>query len=186
MSHPETLISVDIEASGPIPGEYSMLSLGACVVGNALENFYVELKPITRNFEVQALAVAKFNLDELAQRGVEPASAMEAFEKWIARVTPPGHLPVFVAYPLAFDWMFVAYYFHRFLKRNPFGISGVDIKSFYAGMAGKPFVSVDKRSMEPAFLADVPLTHNALEDAIVQAELFERLLKHSRERNKKA
>ena len=30
---PDTYISVDIEASGPVPGEYSMLSLGACVVG---------------------------------------------------------------------------------------------------------------------------------------------------------
>jgi ribonuclease T len=29
----ECLISVDVETSGPIPGDYSMLSLGACVVG---------------------------------------------------------------------------------------------------------------------------------------------------------
>lgn len=177
----ETFISVDIEASGPIPGEYSMLSLGACVVGNAQENFYIELKPITRNFVPEALDVAHLDLDELEKYGIEPAVAMLEFEKWIARVTPAGHLPVFVAYPLAFDWMFVAYYFHRFLKRNPFGVSGVDIKSFYAGMTGKPFVSSGKHYMEPHFLADVPLTHNAREDAIVQAELFARLLKSSRE-----
>ncbi len=178
----ETFISVDIEASGPIPGEYAMLSLGACVVGNPHENFYIELKPITRNFVAEAIAVAKLNLDELEQHGVEPATAMLEFEKWITRVTPPNHLPVFVAYPLAFDWMFVAYYFHRFLKRNPFGISGIDIKSFYAGMTGKPFIQSSKHDMEPRFLADVPLTHNAREDAIVQAELFARLLKSSRER----
>ncbi len=176
----ETFISVDIEAAGPIPGVYAMLSLGACVVGNALENFYVELKPITRIFEPESIAVAGFTLDELEQRGVEPARAMEEFEKWIARVTPSDHTPVFVAYPLAFDWMFVAYYFHRFLNRNPFGISGVDVKSFYAGMMGKPFIQSGKHDMEPRFLADVPLTHNALEDAIAQAELFARLLKHSR------
>jgi DNA polymerase III epsilon subunit-like protein len=182
MSRLETLISVDIEASGPVPGEYSMLSLGACVVGNVLENFYVELKPITRNYDAEALAVAHLNLDELEQHGVEPAIAMCDFEKWIAQVTPADHLPVFVAYPLAFDWMFVAYYFHRFLKRNPFGVSGVDVKSFYAGMTGKPFVLSGKHEMEPEYFADVPLTHNAREDAIVQAELFERLLKHSRRR----
>lgn len=176
----EIFISVDIEAAGPIPGEYSMLSLGACLVGNALENFYVELKPITRNFEAEALAVAHLDLEELELRGVEPATAMRDFESWIARVTPRESLPVFVAYPLAFDWMFVAYYFHRFLNRNPFGVSGVDVKSFYAGMTGKSFISSGKQDMEPAFFADVPLTHNAREDAIVQAELFERLLKHSR------
>jgi ribonuclease T len=172
----ETFISVDIEASGPIPGEYSMLALGACVVGNPQENFYIELKPITRNFIAEAIAVAKLNLDELEQHGVEPTTAMLEFEKWIVHVTPPDHLPVFVAYPLAFDWMFVAYYFHRFLQRNPFGISGVDIKSFYAGMTGKPFVSVGNH-LKAEFFANVPLTHNAREDAIVQAELFARLLK---------
>lgn len=182
MNRLETLISVDIEASGPIPGEYSMLSLGACVVGNALENFYVELKPITRNYDAEALAVAHLDLDELEQHGVDPAIAMHNFDQWIAHVTPPDHLPVFVAYPLAFDWMFVAYYFHRFLKRNPFGVSGVDVKSFYAGMTGKPFILSGKHEMEPEYFADVPLTHNAREDAIVQAELFERLLNHSRRR----
>jgi ribonuclease T len=33
MNEREIYFSVDIEASGPIPGEYSMLSLGACLVG---------------------------------------------------------------------------------------------------------------------------------------------------------
>jgi hypothetical protein len=27
----EIFVSVDVEASGPIPGKYSMLSIGACV-----------------------------------------------------------------------------------------------------------------------------------------------------------
>src|SRR5438552_192307 len=35
----EVYISVDIEASGPIPGEYSLLSLGACVVCKMSETF---------------------------------------------------------------------------------------------------------------------------------------------------
>ena len=47
----ETFISVDVEASGPTPGEFSLLSIGACVVGAASEQFYVELKPITRNHD---------------------------------------------------------------------------------------------------------------------------------------
>ena len=31
----EQYISFDVEASGPIPATYSMLSLGACVVGSS-------------------------------------------------------------------------------------------------------------------------------------------------------
>jgi DNA polymerase III epsilon subunit-like protein len=159
-----------------------MLSLGACVVGDATRTFYVEIKPITFNFQSDALAVAGFDLDALARSGVEPVRALAQFDEWLAQVTPRDQQPVFVAYPLAFDWMFVSYYFHRFLHRNPFGISGVDVKSFYAGMMGTPWMASGKLDMEPEFSADLPLTHNALEDAIAQANLFARLLAHRRNR----
>ena len=178
MNTSETFISVDIEASGPIPGEYSMLSLGACIVGASEQSFYVELKPITRNSQPEALKVAGFDLDELAQRGAEPAHAMEQFAEWLTRVTPAGQTPVFVAYPLAFDWMFVAYYFHRFLGRNPFGISGVDVKSYSFGMTGAPWAASGLHSMLSQSPAPLSLTHNAREDAIVQGELFARMLTH--------
>src|SRR6266436_4496570 len=36
----EAYISVDIEAAGPVPGEYSMLSLGACLVDSPEITFY--------------------------------------------------------------------------------------------------------------------------------------------------
>ena len=38
----ETYISVDVEAAGPIPGAYSLLAIGACVVGNINKTFYIE------------------------------------------------------------------------------------------------------------------------------------------------
>ena len=41
----EIYISVDVETSGPIPGEYSLLSIGARSVGHPEQNFYSELKP---------------------------------------------------------------------------------------------------------------------------------------------
>jgi ribonuclease T len=176
MGASETFISVDIEASGPIPGEFSMLSLGACIVGATEESFYVELKPITPNFQPEALKVAGFDLDDLAVRGVEPAHAMAHFAEWLTRVTPMGQVPVFVAYPLAFDWMFVAYYFHRFLGRNPFGISGVDVKSYNFGMLGVAWSAASISDPQSLFPLALPLTHNAREDAIVQAEVFARML----------
>jgi ribonuclease T len=172
----DTYISVDIEASGPIPGEYSMLSCGACVVGALERRFYVELKPITRNFQEEALAVAGLSLDDLERHGTDPAVAMLSFEDWITTATTPGTRPVFVAYPIAFDWMFVAYYFHRFLQRNPFGIAGVDVKSFYAGMTAASYSASSLTQMEPEFTEDLRITHNALDDALAQAVLFERLL----------
>lgn len=172
----EILISVDIEASGPIPGEYSMLALGACVVGAPEQSFYVELKPLHGGFQEEALAVAGFDLAQLERDGTAPERAMADFEAWIQAVTPSGAVPVCVAYPISFDWMFVAYYFHRFLGRNPFGIAGLDVKSFYAGMMGSPYISSGKADMDPRFSDDEPLSHHAREDAIAQAALFQRLL----------
>ena len=38
---------VDIESDGPIPGDYSMISIGAVVVDEQLDKtFYGQLKPI--------------------------------------------------------------------------------------------------------------------------------------------
>lgn len=172
----ELFISVDIEASGPIPGEYSMLSLGACVVGATHENFYVELKPLNKKFDAQALAIAGLNLKKLARTGVEPAQALRQFDAWLARNAPFDHTPIFCAYPLAFDWMFVAYYFHRFLGRNPFGYSGFDVKSFFMGASGKRWGDA---SVPQHFHDAQALTHNAREDAIAQAKLLERVFEYA-------
>ena len=188
----DRFISVDVEASGPVPGEFSMLSLGACVVGKTEEQFYVELKPITRRQDAEAMRVNQLDHDDLEQRGTEPGEAMLAFESWIRRATPGGYRPIFVAYPATFDWMFVAYYFHRFLERNPFGVSGLDLTSIAAGavIGALPGPALSERprvegwtvaELEDRLGADLPLTHNALEDAIAQSRVFEQLLRPRKE-----
>ena len=63
----ERYISVDVETAGPIPGEYSLLSLGACVVGHPDDTFYVEFKPLNDNAIPEALRVSGFRLEDLAR-----------------------------------------------------------------------------------------------------------------------
>ena len=65
--------------SGPIPGEFSLLSLGACVVGDETKTFYVEFQPISDNFIPEAMAVSKFDLHRLKATGQMPAHAMAQF-----------------------------------------------------------------------------------------------------------
>ena len=177
----DRFISVDIEASGPVPGEFSMLSLGACVVGKTEEQFYVELKPITRRQDADAVRVSGLDHDDLERRGTDPVQAMLAFESWIRHATPGGYRPVFVAYPATFDWMFVAYYFHRFLGRNPFGVSGLDLTSIYAGISTASHAPWTVDALEQRLADDLPLTHNALEDAMAQSRVFEQLLRRKEE-----
>jgi hypothetical protein len=36
----EAYVSVDVETAGPYPGQYSMLSIGACLVADRQRTFY--------------------------------------------------------------------------------------------------------------------------------------------------
>jgi len=54
-----TYIMVDVEADGPIPGDYSMIALGAIVVEPALDRTFVgRLRPISEKWLPDALAVS--------------------------------------------------------------------------------------------------------------------------------
>src|SRR5205085_5428557 len=88
-------ISVDIEASGPIPGVYSMLSVGACSVEHDQIVFKRFLRPISENFEPKAMEVSKLSLDALRQSGVEPEVAMREFRDWVNSIANI-RTPVFV------------------------------------------------------------------------------------------
>lgn len=175
----EIYISVDIEADGPIPGDYSMLSLGACVVGDLgdpLRGFYTTLKPISESFVPEALHVSGLYREELITSGSEPRVGMNLFAEWLREVCGSDQRPVFVAFNATFDWMFVHWYFMHFLGSNPFGISGWDIKAYYAGlMRIDTWSQTTKRKIEQRFLSDKPHTHNALDDAREQAEIFQKL-----------
>jgi DNA polymerase III epsilon subunit-like protein len=177
MSHPEVYVSVDIEAAGPIPGEYSMLSLGACRVDAPENTFYSEFRPLNDNFVPEALNVSGLKLSDLRERGRDPAEAMTAFREWTAGVAKNG-TPVFVGFNSSFDWAFVNWYFHKFLGENPFGIGAVDIKAYYMGLTGCPWEET-KSSRLPIFLKPKRQgrgIHNALSDAIYQAGIFSRLV----------
>lgn len=172
----ERYISVDIEADGPIPGDYSMLSLGACVVGNLNTAFYRELKPISKKFIPEAVAVSGLDRNRLIRTGTDPLDAMQAFAQWLDICCGKTARPVFVAFNATFDWMFVHWYFIHFLGKNPFGISGWDIKAYYAGITrAKRWSDTSKKRMDKSFLSSRPHTHNALDDAKEQAEIFMRL-----------
>lgn len=61
---------------------------------------------------------------------------------------------------------------------SPFGHSRhLDIKSLYATKASTPVTRSTKRQMPVELLSDRPHTHNALDDAIEQAELFQTMVR---------
>lgn len=169
----EIFVSVDIEASGPIPGKYSMLSIGACVTSSPSKQFSSYLKPISNEFIPAAIEVTGLSLEKLRDDGLEPIEAMRRFKTWVDSLMTEGEAVVFVGFNASFDWSFVNYYFHQFLSENPFGIAALDIKSMYFGTTNCSWKST--RSSEIAKVVNPQNSgdHNALHDALYQAELFE-------------
>ncbi|MFF4048368.1 exonuclease domain-containing protein [Streptomyces chartreusis] len=184
---PSRYISVDIEADGPIPGPYSMLSIGAAVAGvqdgdgfTAADpeehTFYRELRPIGEEFVPEALAVSGLDRERLKAEGSEPAAALTEFSDWVREVSA-GAQPVMCGYPASYDWTFLYWYLIRFTGASPFGHSGcLDMKTLYATKAGLPLRAVAKGTMPRELLSRRRHTHHALDDAVEQAELFANLM----------
>ncbi|MFD5844875.1 3'-5' exonuclease [Streptomyces chartreusis] len=184
---PSRYISVDIEADGPIPGPYSMLSIGAAVAGvqdgdgfTAADpeehTFYRELRPIGEEFVPEALAVSGLDRERLKAEGSEPAVAFTEFSAWVREVSA-GAQPVMCGYPASYDWTFLYWYLIRFTGASPFGHSGcLDMKTLYATKAGLPLRAVAKGTMPRELLSRRRHTHHALDDAVEQAELFANLM----------
>ncbi|OGO28375.1 MAG: hypothetical protein A2136_07970 [Chloroflexi bacterium RBG_16_54_11] len=176
----EAYICVDVETSGPIPGDYSLLSIGACTLYEPQQTFYIELQPTTPNATQEAFAVHKLSIERLKVEGIAPSEAIRCFEDWLKEQTPTDQAPVFVAFNAPFDWMFVNYYFMHYLGRNPFGHAALDIKAFYMGMAGSAWTQTSWRHIDAKYKAKHSLVHHALQDALDQAEMFKRMLEDSR------
>ncbi|MCC7355018.1 MAG: 3'-5' exonuclease [Anaerolineae bacterium] len=178
----EVFISIDTETAGPHPSHHALLSIGACLVYDPAQTFYVELKPDRPGSIPEAMAIHGLTLAELAKRGRPPAEALAQFEAWAQAQMPAEGRPVFVAFNAPFDWMFVADYFHRYLGRNPFGHAALDLKSFYMGLTGARWFETSVRHVAARYGRRQELTHHALRDALDQAILFRAMLEEARRR----
>lgn len=165
------IVSVDVETSGPNPADYDLLSIGACTLVKPKSTFYIELQPVTMQSTAEANTVHGLDIDRLSTDGTAPDQAMKIFSDWLFETIGKKPRPLFMGFNAPFDWMFISDYFHRYLGRNPFGHSALDIKSFYMGYAKVPWSGTSMKN-----LSVTELKHNALEDACDQAKLFEQII----------
>src|SRR6267154_752675 len=155
----DVYFSADVETDGPIPGPFSMLSF-ALVYAGAFDgqrfirpatydqHFYVEMKPISNDFDLEALRVNGMDRERLFKDGQHPEAAMKAASDWVQRVAGPGK-PVLVAYPLSFDWSWLYWYFIRFSSQSPFNYSRCfDIKTAFALKAHIPIAEAGQSRLD--------------------------------------
>ena len=98
-----------------------------------------------------------------------PEVAMHNYVAWLKAL--PGR-PVFVGYPVAYDFMFVYWYLMRFAGESPFSHSALDMKTLAMALLKSDFREATKRNMPKSWFDPLPHTHVALDDAIAQGALF--------------
>ncbi|HHH1477420.1 TPA: exonuclease domain-containing protein [Yersinia enterocolitica] len=168
----EIFISVDIETAGPIVSEHSMLTLGACLAYHPQEEFSIMLKPISDKVVDAAIEVSGLTLEQVKRDGLAPAEAMSEFAAWISKKVPEDSTPVFVGLNAPFDWSFVNYYFLKYLGKNPFGFTALDIKALFMGATGCSWHDTKSSEIDKRVSPTLKGNHDALYDAKYQAELF--------------
>lgn len=174
---PEKFISVDVETAGPIPGEYSLLSIGACNAYDDSQTFSCKLQPINNNTVPEALEVTGLSLENLQNEGLSPKVAMKKFSDWLKSVADKEYSIVFVGFNAPFDWSFINYYFHKYLGENPFGFTALDIKAYYMGMTKCSWKDTKSSKIAAKLNPQRKGDHDALHDALYQAELFRMIQK---------
>jgi len=159
---------VDVEADGPIPSKYSMVSLGVVKVdGDLKTRFYGEIRPTSNNYNPDALAISGFSRED-HEEFRHPKIVMEELALWL-KENSKGK-PTMLSDNIAFDWQWINYYFHLYLGYNPFGYSGRRIGDLYCGMVNDTFARWKH-------LRDTEANHNPVQDALGNAEVLNKMKK---------
>ncbi|MEE2788074.1 MAG: 3'-5' exonuclease [Myxococcota bacterium] len=181
-----TYICVDLEASGPVPGLYNMVSIGGVEVyldgqrHRRGKEFYFELKPICDGFDDHAMSIHGLTKSYLEAKGEDAAVVMQAIADWVAAVVPAENRALFVGHNAPFDWMYTAYYYAWSGLDNPFGYNALDTKALMMGRHQLPWRQCNKEELLTRYPQLAPPrpedVHNALADAQFQADILIALL----------
>jgi hypothetical protein len=182
----EIYVSTDVEADGPIPGPYSMLSLGSAafrVDGSLAGTFSANLKTLdgaTEHPKTMAWWAGRPEARKACREN--PREVREAIEEYAAWLEGLPGRPVFVGYSAAYDFAFVYWYLIRFAGRSPFSFSALDIKTLAMVVLGTDYHATTKKAMPRRWFGEASHRHVALADAIEQGQLFCNLLAEARAR----
>ena len=183
----EIYVSVDIEADGRAPGVSSMLSFGSAAF----------------TLDKELLAVFSANLEQLddatpapdvmswwdkqpdawaaCRRDLrDPADAMADYARHLKDLRARHGRIVFMGYPATYDFAWINWYFHRFTGANPFGISGLCLKSLAAARLKIPYGKATKRNFPKQWFENLPHTHVALDDAVEQGAMGINMIRETR------
>jgi hypothetical protein len=167
MTKYDNLVFVDVEATDLTPFSGEMTEFGAVHYGSR-KTFHGVLWDAIPDPEIPAKPMIVGEAYPL-----EPV--MAGFRSWL-KTNVKGR-PVFVSDNPAYDFMWIAYYFDKALRDNPFGHSGRRISDFWAGLQGDW-----SRTQQWKKFRMTPHDHNPVNDSMGNVEAFERIIRlHTKE-----
>lgn len=178
------MIVIDIESSGMDPQKSSLLSVGAVDLDNPENRFYEECRVFEgAHIEDEALKVNGFTKEQATDSQKQTdGEVVEKFLVWLKTCkewTLAGQ-------NTSFDRDFMMHTAHRYHINWPLAHRTIDLHSIaYAHMIGRGF-AIPLKNNHSALNLDAILKytginferkqHNALEDALLEAEALSRLL----------
>jgi DNA polymerase III epsilon subunit-like protein len=181
-----TFMCIDIEASGPVPGLFNMVSLGVVPVRQGADGvwsvdsieLYQEYQPVFPGWDAEAERIHHITRAHVEKEGLPIKPAMEALKDWVKGNSKKTRC-VFVGHNAPFDWSFVAYYYAYVGMPNPFGYNALDTKALAMGKLDLGWLETSKENLQkklPLPVQDDARVHNAVYDARYQAEILAALL----------
>lgn len=157
------LVLVDVEANGLSPYSGMMTEFGAVEFKSraSFHGVLYDAEPDPENPAVPRLKLVQTRSE--ANQEEHERKVMQDFDHWLAQATKGR--PILVSDNPAFDFMWMAFYLDKYLRRNPFGHSGRRISDYWAGLQGD-FYNTQKWKRYRVTKHD----HNPVHDAMGNAE----------------
>ena len=199
--------SLDVEASGPIPGPWWMCSFGVCRTDDVNVAFHRELKPldipgVSQPDSAPAMGVVVQGLESVdwdekapdeenvarvrayfVANGMDPRQALVELRSWLSDQVGQNRA-VIVGSPVTFDFMWMYWYWWRLLEEMPiFGFSGLDIRSYFMGSHGVGFLGTGKQRYLKHYPNEHQHTHHPLDDARQQGQIWQDMVNARKKRD---
>ena len=157
-------IVVDVESDGGLLGTNSMVCFGAVLVdkdGKLDKTFYGKLRPISKDYNPEALAISGFTRVE-HESFDDPKDVMWEFYDWLKLVGNNGPV-VLVSDNNGYDASWINWYFLTYCGKNPFGFSSRRIADMFCGFYKDAYYKWKQHRITKH-------THNPVDDAKGNAE----------------
>jgi DNA polymerase III alpha subunit (gram-positive type) len=125
-------IMVDVEATGPCPGLYSMTEFAAMAVTREMDNVFY--RGLWMDDSLPTRVAYTEGTTKLVKRDrivyqESPVKVMKDFAEWLGQFDNVR----FMSDNNGFDWQFINYYFHKYYGSNPLGYSSTNLGTLYKG-----------------------------------------------------